>query len=302
MVMEEGSFLATWARLKNVILFWDGYRGILRCMSKVQLVGILNVTPNSFSDGGLYTDPSAAIDHANELFSNGAVLVDVGREATNPKVEPISAREEWQRLAVVLPSLLNRYTGGLSLDTYHPETVRRAARDLGRFIINDVTGFNGPAMIAAAAEFGLACIISHLPHKYGVDIQAAHRAQDCDSAKQVRDELLIRKEQLLAAGLSEDMIILDPGIGFGKTMRLNWELLEFAKLVPDSPVMIGHSRKRFLACDPSTGAPLTTDPAGMESIKNDPGRNLQAARLAIAAGADYLRVHELERYKNLTNR
>lgn len=250
-------------------------------MKGVELVGILNITPDSFSDGGEYFRPHDALIRANELFEEGASYLDVGAESTRPGATPLEPDEEWRRLAPVLSDLVFSHPDHISIDTYHPETVRRACREIGSFIINDVTGFNNPKMVAAAAELGLPCIVSHLPKQRGQDIQAAHTAiRKVSSQEQVVDELLARREQLIDAGVDSGKIILDPGIGFGKTEALNWQLLEFASLVPGIDVMVGYSRKKFLGEDRMELAP-----------------NIAAGRVAIQAGTRYLRVHDVAGHK-----
>lgn len=244
----------------------------------VKLVGILNITPDSFSDGGEYVAVEAALQHAKELFADGASLVDVGAESTRPNAEPLSAAEEWARLEPVLPELLNSYPGKISLDTYHPENARRAL-NLGRVVINDVSGMTNPKMIAVVAGYFSNCIVSHLPAD---TVQAAHSGELVSDITVVVEDLLARASILEAEGLDRDQIILDPGIGFGKTPELNQQLLEFARCVPDHQVMIGYSRKRFLGPDRME---LTT--------------NLKAGRLAIAAGAQYLRVHDVRGHQQL---
>lgn len=250
-------------------------------MKDVGLVGILNVTPDSFSDGGKYIDADAALVQADRLFADGAVMVDVGAESTRPKAEALIHEEEWGRLAHVLPLLLGKYASKISLDTYHPDTVRRAA-EYGECIINDVTSFNNPEMMEVAADLDWGCVISHLPAKFGADIQAAHVGELITSAEQVRDELLARRQALIDRGVDADKIILDPGIGFGKTPELNWELLRFAEMVVGCDVMIGYSRKRFL---------------GEDRMNIEP--NLEAGRIAIESGAKYLRVHDVAAHRVL---
>lgn len=244
----------------------------------VKLVGILNVTPDSFSDGGLFNAPQAALEQAEQLFSDGADLVDVGAESTRPGAVPLSHEQEWQRLEPILPVLMERFSGKLSLDTYHPETARRAL-ELGQLIINDVTGMTNPAMIGVVSEFRADCIVSYLPTN---EVQAAHSGELVHDVQVVVNDLLARASILLAEGLERDQIILDPGIGFGKTSELNRQLLEFARYVPDFQVMIGYSRKRFLGEDRMDLAP-----------------NLAAGRIAIAAGAAYLRVHDVAGHRQL---
>lgn len=243
-----------------------------------QLVGVLNVTPDSFSDGNLFLEPAKAIKQAEKLFDDGAALLDIGAESTRPGAAPLTADQEWQRLEPVLKELMKRFPNKLSVDTYHPETATRAL-GLGDIIINDVTGMNDPAMVGIVVAHQAGCIISHLP---GSDIQAAHRGELVDEVDTVRTDLLAKAAELESRGLKRERIILDPGIGFGKTPRLNRELLEFAKQVPDYKVMIGYSRKRFL---------------GEQRMELAP--NLEAGRLAVAAGAAYLRVHDVAGHRQL---
>lgn len=249
---------------------------------RTEIFGILNYTPNSFSDGGLYYTPEEAMGRAQELFDIGADYVDIGAESTRPGATPLSHTDEWDRLVQVLPNLIPAFPGRISVDTRHPQTVQKAAKEIGFFIINDVTGFNNHQMILAASENRLPLIVSHLPKSTGQDIQQAHSEKEIDSVQQVLDELMAKRELLLAAGVPEDMITLDPGIGFGKIMEINWELLEFAKLIPDINVMLGYSRKRFLGEQRMT-----------------PETNLAAAEIAIRAGTKYLRVHDVAEHRQL---
>jgi dihydropteroate synthase len=243
-----------------------------------QLIGILNITPDSFSDGGLYDDFDAAIKQAKQLFDDGAALVDIGAESTRPNATALTAAEEWQRLAPIVTHLQDIYPGRISVDTYHPETAEMAL-GLGDIIINDVTGMNNPAMVETVAARGARCIVSHLP---GADIQAAHLETSVTTVEQVKKDLLERAALLESKGLARDRIWLDPGIGFGKTMELNRQLLEFAGEVPDYGVVIGYSRKRFLG-----------------ENRMELAVNLEAGRTAIAAGAAYLRVHDVAGHKDL---
>ncbi|TAL14727.1 dihydropteroate synthase [Patescibacteria group bacterium] len=239
----------------------------------VQLVGILNVTPDSFSDGGNFIDPETAIQQADQLFNDGATLVDIGAESTRPNAEVLSDEKEWSRLEPILKVLIPKYPGKLSLDTYHPSTVKKAWA-IGPIIINDVTGFNNPEMVNAVAKLRANVIVSHLPPD--MTIQQAHELTPVTSVDQVKDELLEKAKELEAAGLSRKQIILDPGIGFGKTPEVNRQLLSFARLVPQYAVMIGYSRKRFLG-----------------ENRMDVAVNLEAGTIATKSGAVYLRVHDV---------
>ncbi len=243
-----------------------------------QLVGILNLTPDSFSDGGVYVEPAVALARVAQLFAEGATIVDTGAESTRPGATRLTAAEERARLEPVLPLLLEQYAGQLSLDTYHPETADWAL-GLGSIIINDVTGMHNPKMIEVVTRHGAQCIVSHLPAD---DVQSAHQGELISDIQVIIDDLLATESLLRAEGLEAEDIILDPGIGFGKTPELNRELLKFAQYVPDKSVMIGYSRKRFLGEDRMELAP-----------------NLAAGRIAMAAGAAYLRVHDVAGHRAL---
>jgi dihydropteroate synthase len=245
-------------------------------MNKTQIMGIVNVTPDSFSDGNTYFAPTAAIQHVEELFRQGAALVDIGAESTRPHATPLTPDEEWERLEPVLAYVLPKYTGQISIDSRHPETIARVAQVFGpHFTVNDVTGFNDPEMIKITAQHGLHCIVSHLPSQVGTDIQAAHTGPLVNDIEIVKSELLTRHAELVDAGIPAAHILLDPGIGFGKTPELNTQLLKFPALLPDYPVLLGYSRKRFLGDN-----------------RFDIEVNLAAARVAIDAGAAFLRVHD----------
>lgn len=240
----------------------------------VQLVGILNVTPDSFSDGGKFLDPIIAVGGVEKLFADGASLVDIGAESTRPHAEILTDDQEWQRLEPVLKVIIPKYPGKISLDSYHPSTIEKAW-NIGPVIINDITGFNNPDMVTLAAKLQASVIVSHLPS--GMTIQQAHESMPITNVRQVKDELLERAKVLEDAGLSSDQIILDPGIGFGKIPEVNQHLVTFASLVPQYKVMIGYSRKRFL---------------GEHRMELAP--NLEAGKAATKSGATYLRVHDVK--------
>lgn len=243
-----------------------------------QLVGIVNITPDSFSDGGDYFDTKDAISRVKQLFKEGASMVDIGAESTRPGAEALTAQKEWQRLEPVLRAVLPLYPGKISLDSYHPQIIK-SAFELGPVIVNDVTGMNNPVMVALVAELKPTTIICHLP---GTDIQAAHQLANISTVDRVKHDLLAKAKLLEANGLLRSKIILDPGIGFGKTAQLNTQLLKFAEQVPDYKVMIGYSRKRFLG-------------EGRMNLET----NLRAGRQAVASGAAYLRVHDVAGHTTL---
>lgn len=238
-----------------------------------KIVGILNVTPDSFSDGGKFFTYEKAIQHADQLFHDGAAIVDVGGESTRPYAVKLSDDEEWRRLEAVLTILIPKYPGKISIDSCHPSTIENALA-IGHVIVNDVTGLNNSKMVDVVVRNKSEVIVSHLN---GIDVEKAHHGELIDDVNIVRNELLGKAEMLMRKGLSKEHIILDPGIGFGKTARLNQELLSFAHLIPDFKVMIGYSRKRFL---------------GENRLDIEP--NLVAAKIAIESGARYLRVHDVK--------
>ena len=243
-----------------------------------KLVGILNITPDSFSDGGLFVEPHKAVERATQLFTDGAALIDIGAESTRPGALPLSDEEEWQRLAPVIKVLISRYPEKISLDSYHPSTVKKAF-ELGPVIVNDVTGLNNPEMLHFVCVRKPTVIISHLPN---MDIQQAHADKPVATLRQVKDELLHKAALLEGKGFPREHIILDPGIGFGKTKELNEQLLTFAEHVPAYKVMVGYSRKGFL---------------GKHRMQLGP--NLKAGRIAVAHGAAYLRVHDVAGHASL---
>ncbi|NCP67263.1 dihydropteroate synthase [bacterium] len=243
-----------------------------------KIMGILNITPDSFSDGGLYANTDLALTQAKRLITDGADLVDVGAESTKPGANAISPTEEWERMSefwqgVVDSDLLD--ISHFSLDTRNPSTAEQFLK-LGGKIINDVSGFQDPEMIVLAAEYQATCVVNHFP---GKSVGEVHE-QKISSISQVTEDLLARAKQMIGQGVDRNKIILDPGIGFGKTPELNWALLAFAAQTPEFEVLIGHSKKRFLG----------EDRFGKEV-------NLAAAKRAIETGAAYLRVHEPAWYR-----
>jgi dihydropteroate synthase len=237
-----------------------------------KLVGILNLTPDSFSDGGKYVNVQAALEHAVEMYSQGASIVDLGAESTRPGAMPLDSDEEWKRLGPVFTELIKSYSGRISVDTYHPETADRVLR-YDDVIINDVTGFKDPAMTEVLKVYKPRVVLCHLK---GTNVQAAHGGELISDINTVLYDLKKAITELHTVGITHDRIIVDPGIGFGKTPELNRELLKFAELMPDYKVMIGYSRKRFLG----------ENRMGIET-------NLDAGRIAASSGAAYLRVHDV---------
>lgn len=260
---------------------------------KPQLFGILNYTPDSFFDGGKSFTIDAALAAAQKLLDDGADYIDVGAEATNPFVKAITAQQEIERLSPILPSLLKRFPDKISLDTYHAKTLEWALR-YGAPILNDVSGFSDTNMPKLVAEHNLQCVVGHLPPEaHGIPVDSHNfKMENFDG---VVSQLLLLAEQLQKQGIKKENIILDPNIGFGKSMKLNWQLLEFAKFVPEYKVMIGHSNKRFLGCDSATGKPLENG----QELRYSAEQNIRAAQTATNVGTTYLRIHSPKLYTGL---
>lgn len=208
-------------------------------MTRPLIFGILNVTPDSFSDGGQHADPDAAVAHALGLVAEGSNWIDVGGESTAPSSTPVDAVEERARVLPVVERLVAEGVP-VSIDTYHASTAA-AAVAAGAGIVNDVYGTD-PDMPRVVRDSDAHLVVMHsfgpptTPHTYR------------DVVAEVRDELLARVDRVLAAGVRADRIILDPGIGFSKAPKENWDLLAGLERIASAgyPVLVGASRKRFL--------------------------------------------------------
>ena len=240
--------------------------------------GIINVTPDSFSDGGRWNDPAAAVARALELQAQGADMLDIGGESTRPGTEPVPLEEEKRRVLPVLKALAGRLDIPVSVDTYKPELASLAVK-AGASLINDISGFTDPAMIETAASAGAGAIVMHMQGEPRT-MQAAP-VYNKDVVAEVKDYLAGRAAALKAAGVRQ--IILDPGIGFGKTLDHNLRLiarLDEIKAV-GYPLLLGVSRKTFI------GKLAGSDPQDRLS------GTIAACVLCAERGADILRVHDV---------
>ena len=215
--------------------------------AKPVVMGVLNITPDSFSDGNLYTSLDAALDHARLLAISGADIIDIGGESTRPGAERITVAEEQERVLPVIKKIVAADLGvQLSIDTMNAETAK-AAVALGVSIINDVSGgLADPEMFRVAAETKATLVISHWRgHSNIMNTMNSYQ----DVAVEVAEELQQRVDAAVAAGISKDKIVIDPGLGFAKDMKQNWQLVarldEIEKL--GLPILVGASRKRFIA-------------------------------------------------------
>lgn len=212
----------------------------------MQILGILNVTPDSFSDGGRWPTAETALARGQQLIEEGATMVDVGGESTRPGASALTSEEEWARIGPVISGLVE--TGiAVSVDTYHAETARRAI-GAGAVIINDVTGGRiEPDIHHVVADSDAHYI---LQHSRGGPATTNSTAVYSDIITDVADEMMVAIEKAASAGIDRDRLILDPGLGFSKVGDQNWEVLrrfdELAGMLPGR-WLIGHSRKRFLS-------------------------------------------------------
>lgn len=251
-------------------------------MSAPRVMGIVNVTPDSFSDGGRLGSVAAAVDHALSLVAQGADILDIGGESTRPGAEPVERAEEIERVVPVIQGVRARWAGPISIDTLKP-AVARAAVAAGATIWNDVSGLTGADdSLATAADLGRTVCIMHMQGQPRT-MQADPRYDDV--AAEVFGWLAARAEAAMAAGVARDAIWLDPGIGFGKTaahnLTLTARLDELAAL--GFPVLYGASRKRTIqAVDPTADDP-------MDRIGGSLALALEAAR----RGAAIIRVHDV---------
>lgn len=209
------------------------------------IMGIVNVTPDSFSDGGKFADTSRATQHALELAQHGAAILDIGGESTRPYSTSVKVTEEIKRVVPVIEAVARQTNVPISIDT-SKAAVAQAAIDAGAEIINDVTGLTGdPDMIKVAKETGAGICAMHMQ---GTPQTMQDNPEYDDVVGEILEYLRLRKEHLMDSGIEQEKICLDPGIGFGKTHAHNLELLarcqEFHQL--QCPILVGHSRKGFI--------------------------------------------------------
>ena len=252
-------------------------------------MGVLNVTPDSFSDGGRWVDPEAAVAHARELIAQGADIIDVGGESTRPGAQKVDVDTEISRVLPVVRALLADTSEGgssaiISVDTIHAATAE-AAIDAGAHIVNDVSGgLADPAMHGLIARTGVVYVCQH----WRGDPETMDRLTDYPGGvvAGVEAELRERLAELDAAGVDRSQVVLDPGLGFAKTHAQSWELLAAtSRLIADlgRPLLVGSSRKRFLA----QAAEAEATPVQRDAV------TAATTALAAAAGAWAVRVHEV---------
>jgi dihydropteroate synthase len=246
------------------------------------VVGILNITPDSFSDGGEFFDPGAAAEHAATMLDEGADILDVGGESTRPGSDPVSQEEEIQRVIPVLERILSvRPEAVISVDTYRSGTAT-AALEAGASLVNDVTALRGDPRIASVIQEAACPVI--LMHMQGEPKTMQKEPHYEDVVREVRDFLAERAGYAVAAGIRPENVILDPGIGFGKNLQHNLALLRNLDAIVDLgfPVLIGASRKSFME-------KIT----GVQEARDRVSGTVATTVLAYERGATFFRVHDV---------
>jgi dihydropteroate synthase len=270
--MTAAATLHTASGVRETLLRRLAHRDVLVC-------GIVNVTPDSFSDGGRYLDPGRAVDHALALVAQGADLLDVGGESTRPGADPVAVTEELDRVLVVIDAVTGATSVPVSIDTSRPEVMRKAVA-AGAVMINDVRALRLPGAVDAAAALEVPVCLMHMQGDPSTMQIAPHYT---DVYTDVRNFLLERIGACRAAGIPMDHLVLDPGFGFGKTLAHNVELLAVLPRIAQMglPVMAGLSRKGML------GAITGRD------VPDRGAASVTAAVLAAQRGATVLRVHDV---------
>jgi dihydropteroate synthase len=262
-------------------LHWHASGRVLDCSERTLVMGVVNVTPDSFSDGGRFLDADAAVGHALVLVEDGADVVDVGGESTRPGSDPVTVEEERARVVPVIERLAAAHPAlPISIDTRKPE-VAEAALGAGACIVNDVSGGRSEGMFEVVREAGAGMVLMHMLGEPKT-MQEAPRYDDV--VADVKEYLRERIEAAEFAGIPAEALCVDPGIGFGKNLEHNLALLRGLGALTDlgRPVLVGPSRKRFIG----TILDLPED----ERVEGTAG----AVAWAVAQGANLVRVHDVK--------
>jgi dihydropteroate synthase len=244
------------------------------------VMGILNVTPDSFSDGGRYFEPGAAVTRGRQLLDDGAALLDLGGESTRPGSAPVGPEEQWRRIGPVLSELAADSRAAISVDTSSAEVAERALA-AGALVVNDITALRDPRMPEVVRASGAGLVLMHMKGT-PADMQRNPRYED--PAREIADWLAVRMRGAIHAGIAEERLALDPGIGFGKSVAHNLRLLAGLDRLASlgRPVVVGVSRKSFL------GELLDDAPVDQRMEAG-----LAAAAVAVFLGASVVRTHDV---------
>jgi len=248
-------------------------------LSRPAVMGILNITPDSFSDGGVFLAPENAIAQAERMAESGADIIDVGGESTRPGALPVSAQEEIDRVLPVVEAIHQNISLPISIDTSKPEVMRAAVR-AGAGLINDVRALRETGALDAAAQLKVPVCLMHLQGEPRTMQSNPHYN---NVVSEVRDFLAERQKSCVAAGISSDRLIIDPGFGFGKTLEHNIELLRGLKQFGSlgAPILVGLSRKSMIG--QALGLPVTQRVHASVAL----------ALIAVRNGARIVRVHDV---------
>lgn len=267
---------------------WIIRGGSLDLRQRPLLMAIINVTPDSFSDGGQFFDLRAAIAHGQRLAEEGAAILDVGGESTRPGAEPVPLAEELRRVLPVVETLAHTVDVPISIDTCKAAVARQAI-DAGARIINDVTALRGdPDMLQVAVETAAGVCLMHMK---GTPRTMMREVTYTDVVREVALFLQQRCDELAAAGIPRDRLAIDPGLGFAKTAEHNWQLISGLQELRaiGFPLVVGHSRKRFIR----------------QIVGEDPQAILTGTvgvgLLLAAGGVDILRVHDVRPLRSALN-
>lgn len=246
------------------------------------IMGILNVTPDSFSDGGRFTVLENALEQVQNMLAAGATIIDVGGESTRPGAEPVTVDVELERVIPVVAAIRQQFDCWISVDTSTPEVITAAAAE-GAHLINDVRALQRPGALSAAAETGLPVCLMHMQGTPST-MQEAPTYQDV--VTEVNAFLMSRVQACMAAGIASQDIMIDPGFGFGKTLDHNYELLSGLQRLAESgyPLLTGLSRKRMIK-------QVLADDASEQQIDE---ASAAAAALCVKHGASLVRVHNVK--------
>jgi dihydropteroate synthase len=261
-------------------LIWKNFS--LDFSKKTYIMGILNVTPDSFADGGLYFDKSAAIERVYRMVEEGADIIDIGGESTRPGSEPISIEEELKRTVPVIEAIAGKIKVPISIDTYKSE-VAKAALDAGASIVNDISGLRiDPGMPEVVSEYKVPVVIMHIRGK-PKDMQQDPVYEAL--IPEIMDYFRMGMKIATQTGTSEDKIIIDPGIGFGKTSEHNLEIINnLREFTPfEKPILVGLSRKAFIG-------KILGDASPTERLEG----TAAAVSISIINGANIVRVHDVK--------
>lgn len=263
-------------------------KGQRLALDRPLLMGIINVTPDSFSDGGRFYDPQRAVEHAIRLVGEGADLLDIGAESTRPGAQPVDEQEERRRLIPVVAAVAKAVSVPISVDTSKAE-VAKAAIDVGAVMVNDVTALRGDsAMVEIVAKAGAGLALMHMQ---GSPQTMQHAPHYDDVIGEVARFLAARARFAVERGVARNRIVLDPGIGFGKTLTHNLDLLANLHVLKELgyPLLVGPSRKGFIG-------QLTR-----QSVEARGWGTAAVVALAVEQGANILRVHDVAPMKDVAN-